>query len=178
MPRRRTRESALAEMSIEGRQNVLYRLHGEMYLRASAVGQQARRLRENRQPTVEFQADLWLLAEALRATLRAADACLPLTKGEHRHNLEIALQEVKTIVPDVVNIRDVLEHFDDYLFGIGKLSQPGVAVPIFYERGESIRVHVGSMTLDVDVAEGVAAHLANVAITGTDFVNPSEQTEV
>jgi hypothetical protein len=160
--------AAISEMDADERGRTLAYAQGEIYVRANAVAQQAMRIRDHNQPTAEFQADCWLLAEALLGTIRAASLCVLLFAGEHSVEVESAIDRVVQAIPDAKSVRDALEHFDDYLLGIGR-TQPGhfIAGQTF-ERSEHLRIHVGPWTLDVDDAEESALHLASVVLAGRD----------
>lgn len=75
-------------------------------------------------------------------------------------------------------VRDALEHFDDYLLGLGRRQAPGYSYSQVYERGTHLRVRVGPWTLDVDSAEAAATHLASVAIAGRDYLNLLDSEEL
>ena len=73
---KRKREAAVSKMTTEEKDRLRTFLNGEMYVRASAVVQQSWRIINRTQAAPEFQADCWLLAETLRSTIRAGEACL------------------------------------------------------------------------------------------------------
>lgn len=143
------------------------RANGELYLRTTAVIQQTRRLRENVQPAAEFMADMWLLSHAIRGTLKFGEFCLELSEEHEAIELRLAIGEFRRQVPNAVQLRNVLEHFDDYLLGIG-WNKTAVNDPtFFYERGDRLRIHVAEMVIDVDAAEAASINLATVAIAGS-----------
>ena len=88
-----------------------------------------------------------------------------------RPELKAALDRVKSAVPDAINLRDVLEHFDDYALGVGRKFREGYSYSQTYTRGPRLEVRAGPYTIDVDQAEDAADHLAAVVIVGRDYLN-------
>lgn len=142
------------------------RLQGEAYVLHSAVTQQGARLRENRQPGAEWMADQRLFAEALRGLLRAAEATMLVANDAGRQSISRELAQFKAVAPAAVEIRDALEHFDDYILGVGKRSKVLDEYSHRYSRGQVLRVHVGPMSLDVDSSAKAATDLA-AAVLGS-----------
>lgn len=169
------RSQAIAALSDKGRRTLRLRANGELYLRATAVIQQAQRLRASGQPGAEYMADMWLFSHALRGALKFGEFCFELSDESEGEGLRPVIEEFRAVVPDAVLLRDVLEHFDDYLLGIGR-NQKLVSNPtFFYERGETARIHVGGMVIDVDAAEKASIRLATIAIVGPD--EPPEEPD-
>ena len=78
------RQHRVARMDPDELVHARERLDNEMYMRANAVVLQADRIRRNDQPASEYQADLWLFAEAYRATIRAAQTSILLREASER----------------------------------------------------------------------------------------------
>ncbi len=164
------RSRAINALDDEARTKLRLRANNEVYLRATAVIQQVRRLRKNDQPAAEYMADMWLLAHAIRGTLKFGEFCLELS--EESPNLKAAIENFRNVVPDAVALRDVLEHFDDYLLGIGRNKKISSEPIFFFERGESARIRVENMVIDMEVAEQASIALASAALVG-DRANPA-----
>lgn len=172
MSGRKDQLRAIHSMTVNERERALGRLQGEAYLSAQGVSQQARRLRENCQCGPEFMADGRTFAYLFRDVVRAANAAQQLLSDDHLLELQKSLTRVDAACPDGIGTRDALEHFDDYIFGVGCQQQkkPGEYAQI-YERGSgSIQVRVGSLMLDVELAEQAALHLASVLLVGQDYL--------
>jgi hypothetical protein len=153
-------------LSDEARMQVRLRAKSELYLRATAVIQQTKRLRDRDQPAAEYMADMWLLSHAIRGTLKFGEFCLDLSEEYEARHLRVAIDKFKRHVPDAVQLRNVLEHFDDYLLGIGRNKRAVTEPTFFYERGDRIRIHVADMMIDVEAAEEASINLATSAIAG------------
>lgn len=163
---RARRKAAIAALSDEAKASMRLRANGELYLRVTAVIQQSRRLREDGQPGAEYMADMWLFAHALSATLKFGEFCWELSEGVEADGLRTAIEAFKDEVPDAVLVRDVLEHFDDYMLKVGRKQRLLSSATFFYERGEAVRVHVGEAVIDVDAAERAAIALATAIVAG------------
>ncbi len=124
-PRRDARLKAISAMTPEQKKRVRTLAEGEMYLAACAVSQQMRRLQSGEQPGPEYMADGRLFAESLRAAIRAGALCALLAEPNEASAIEAALNRLFESVPSSVDVRDVLEHFDDYLVGAGDLQKNG-----------------------------------------------------
>jgi hypothetical protein len=116
-------------------------------------------------------AEAQLFAISLRLVCRACQAIAALTQSP---DLDRAIKAFNRRVPAVVAIRDVIEHFDDYAIGIGKLGA-GVRSPTHshtagtstyyvmvhdFSAGSLINVH----ELDVRDAAQAARELAAAAV--------------
>lgn len=159
-------------MTADERTYALGRIQGEAYVCAQGVAQQATRLRDNRQCGPEFMADGRMLAVLLRNVVRAAVAARPFLSGSHLSEVDAALDRVDAACPYAVAARDALEHFDDYVLGIGRRQQrhPGEYAQRYERGGPVSRVRVGDLVLDVDIAEQAAIHLASVLLVGKDHL--------
>lgn len=100
-------------------------------LRAVAVGAQARRVQKPHQGRERIP-DIYLLVMALRNGLRAAEMAKknlssPQARAEIQKAIGVFLSQVilnpKGDQRALVDARDVLEHFDEYLCGTGKLQR-------------------------------------------------------
>jgi hypothetical protein len=119
------------------------------------------------------QGDAILFAFAVRQVLRAAelvrDLCPP---GVARDAIDDALRGFHAGLPDVKDVRDVMDHFDDYATGKGKLQAKMLQPATFTywtERGPytpitdggvvnvRLTMAVGSRTMTVDVFATVSA---------------------
>jgi hypothetical protein len=165
-------QKAIDAMDAQERAKALLHFKGEAYVWAETVVQQARRLRDPSEPAVEHMGDGRLLGYALRATLRAAKGCARLAEGKDRAAIEAAMERFNAACPDTVNLRDAVEHFDDYLLNVGKQqkTRPGTYTQLYERSATSAKVHVGDLIIDADNAERAALHLANVVIAGKDYL--------
>ena len=76
---------------------------------------------------LDLQMDLQLLAIALRGVVRAASFARQVAQdrgdSEGHTRLENAIRSFEDAVPNGKNVRDILEHFDDYRRGRGHLQR-------------------------------------------------------
>lgn len=128
------------------------------------------------------EVDAYLFAIALRNLLRAVDLVRSLVPGKEQSNVDSAIAAFNHAIPNAVNVRHVLEHFDAYAVGKGNLQKtvsPGVPAAIWHERDGSTHVlWVGirgrpPFRLDVRQAATAAAHLASEAISAAHPPAPS-----
>jgi hypothetical protein len=123
-----------------------------------AVQRQADRILEADFHDAQF--DMMLFADALRNVLRGAEKVL----GETHHDVLAFLDAV----PDVVAVRDIFEHFDEYVAGIGKLQKKGLMgnrhwIPLHARvEGHSHSVRFGPYSLEVNAGR-VASSVLMVA---------------
>jgi hypothetical protein len=109
----------------------------------------------------EGQVEILLFVGALRNVLRGAEAILG---KEHA-----AVRSFYEAVPGAMDIRDMLEHFDEYVTGSGRL-QKGKSPDwlVFYssdrEAGGERAIHVAGRELDVETAAAAAGTLAAAAM--------------
>jgi hypothetical protein len=111
---------------------------------------------------------------ALRNLLRAVRLVRSLVGPDKQPVVDDALAAFDADVPDAVNIRNVLEHFDSYLQGKGMLQQggdPSRAViwtastgPSSYSLQVTTDGHSGPMALDIEVDRASALGLFNAAV--------------
>jgi hypothetical protein len=91
-----------------------------------AVDTQAERILSGRDQ-IQQQVDVWLFIVAVRQVERAA--VLAQRKAKSRMGVSImdaALAEFRQLVPGVAMARDAIEHFDEYLAGVGDGQQPDI----------------------------------------------------
>lgn len=95
---------------------------------AVAVRAQATRIVEGC-GTFQEVPDAMMMIGAIRNVRRAADMALNhLRTDPARTQLQEALDDFDAALPGVNNARNVIEHFDEYSRGIGRLQQPAVSV--------------------------------------------------
>ena len=113
-----------------------------------------------------------LLAYLLRDAIRIAETSKLLVDAVKRAEIEKALARVDAACPDAVNARDALEHCDDYILGVGnqQTKTPGDYSQLYSRGGPTYLGRVGDLSIDVDLAERAALHLANVVLAGTDHL--------
>jgi hypothetical protein len=142
------------------------------------VGQRLR-LVEDEHPILN-QADAFMFAWALRNTVRAAELCHRGAEGEPHDAIGRALALFHKEVPDCVHIRDVIEHFDAYELGDGKLQRakkPGLQqlpseVIIWAAKDPDgvFRLHVSAaLALDVRNAQAATEGLFAEVASALDF---------
>ncbi|GIG62942.1 hypothetical protein Lfu02_73140 [Longispora fulva] len=145
---------------------------------ASAVTVQANRILAPDATLEQAEVDAMLLLYPLRQVLRAAEVLRRHTTGPARELISDALDRFHTDLPGVKDARDVLEHFDEYLLGAGRLQKRGqrstgsdleradaaAAFPVFSERRPGHFVlHVGPLSIDVATARSAAQALCTAA---------------
>lgn len=113
---------------------------------------------------LDARIEFYLFAIALRQLLRAVNFCRPHEPAA----IEAAIATFDSAVPHCVNLRDVIEHFDDYELGIGKLQRQRVLLKVpsdwFEHDGTSTIFHLPPLHLDVAEALAAAEHLADAAM--------------
>jgi len=174
-------------------------LHGYVYVWAEATRRQRDRVLDLSETILaqppgtayddvrhHVESDLVLFAVALRNLLRAVE----WAQATYAPTLDKALEQFQAEVPHAVDLRDVLEHFDDYEQGIGQLQNPknrqrradkGRPAPNFEAYGYSfahiegtVRLEFGgedAPSLDVVTASAAAAKLAEVALNALSSTN-------
>ena len=118
--------------------------------------------------TVEHMGEAATLTVALRNVLRAAEVARPLATGQDRQRIDAAIQAFKQGLPQAKDARDVLEHFDDYAAGTGRIQEKDrnrgrtiTFYPPWYERGASdYYLRVGPLRVSVTAAKKAAGELA------------------
>jgi len=106
------------------------------------------------------------LSHAIRGTLKFGEFCLELSDEHETVHLQLAIDEFRRQFPNAVQLCNVLEHFDDYLLGIGWSKAASNGPTFFHERGDCLLIHVADMVIDVEAAETASINLATVAIAG------------
>jgi hypothetical protein len=165
----------------------------EGWLWGRAVSRLAGRI-EKSSGGIDDQVDAALLAVAYTNVYRAALLARDHVSEQGRNLLDEALARVDQGVPGARQVRDMLEHFDEYERGAGRLQQPGRREKqrcsdealaqehrIYFERGtEGFILHVGDATLPVrrvrDAARELleAMHTAGNAPTDPPSISPSD----
>lgn len=118
--------------------------------------------------TVEHMGEAATLTVALRNVLRAARVARPLATGQDHDRITAAIQAFERWLPQAKDARDVLEHFDDYAAGTGRIQENdrkrGRTITFYppgYERGASdYYLRVGPLRVSVTAAKRAAAELA------------------
>jgi len=64
--------------------------------------------------------DMYLFAMAVRQVLRFAELALRVAPEDSRGLIGQAISAFEATAPDLKNIRDVLDHFDEYIMGTGR----------------------------------------------------------
>ena len=117
-------------------------------------------------------AEVGLLVVAVAQVRRACEM-----GGRHSREVKAALAAFTVAVPDVVTVRDVLTHFDEYDRGHGDLQkQPKNTppplrkdVPIWYENdGDTIVLHVDRYEFDSTAAWRACEALATTCLSALD----------
>ena len=80
---------------------------------------QRHRILESDETGISRRADAQLLALALRQVLRLAECCRAVAPHNTWSTIDLALKRFKDTSPDVKDLRDVLDHMDAYLRGVG-----------------------------------------------------------
>lgn len=146
------------------------------------------RVRDPAADTFTMQGDAYLFAMAARQALRFAQLVRRVAQPSFHSEIDRALGEFVTTAPDIKAIRDVLDHFDEYLRGTGRdypasppptyqreLGQTVGPTLVFYQRSEeTVRLHVSpapGVKLILDVAL-VAAAVSTLAYALADILDP------
>jgi hypothetical protein len=155
------------------------RLLAVAWERAYAYADMVQRIGErlaqlNALPHVERLGEALLLVSAVRNVLRASEFAPDLATGEQHNRLADVLAEFNNALPRAEDARNVLEHFDEYALGEGRLQRRERAaggdvtmypVLAIWEDGRCVVV-VGPLRIDVPAAAAAAAKLAaTVGIT-------------
>jgi hypothetical protein len=91
-------------------------LAGQVLKWAEAIDLQSQRILAPRVTTMDAIVDANLMLLALRNLVRAAEAA-------SRHTKDQRITDAVASLPGIVDMRDVVEHFDAYLDGKGKLQK-------------------------------------------------------
>ena len=95
---------------------------------------------------VSKQADAYLFVLALRNVRRAAALTAKLAGGSRRVVIRRALVAFDEALPTAKDLRDVLDHFDDYALGRGKLQdskRPWPLIEWYEESTDTYRLNIG-----------------------------------
>jgi hypothetical protein len=119
---------------------------------------------------VSRQTDYYLFVIALRDLRRAVELVRRSAPKSAWSDIDKAMNAFDTATAcGSVDLRDILEHFDDYAEGKGKLQDEHPCLPcVWYEREpDTYRLHLdlGNLLLTVDVRAATQAALALVAAT-------------
>lgn len=88
-----------------------------------AADTERRRLSEDELKS-DWQTDATFFVFALRNLLRSGELAARSAPSAVANDIRRTLKKFKEAVPELVDLRDVLEHFDDYLEMKGKLQHP------------------------------------------------------
>ena len=123
---RRAQADDLHHLSAEQRSNWPRTLVGYIMQWAVAVEEMHDRLTDRPTALGGWSDNTWaaILADALRQLFRAVDLARRTTEGSTRDAITTAIADFEKTVPDAVQARDIVEHFDDYAIGAGDLQQP------------------------------------------------------
>lgn len=107
----------------------------------------------------DAEVDTLLFAIALRQLVRAVEFCQPHSASR----IDRALNRFKAAVPAWLDLRDVVEHFDDYERGKGNLQESGRMGSLlewFEYDGTTRRLVIPPHSLDIAAAMDAADSLA------------------
>jgi len=118
------------------------------------------------------EADCYLFAIALRNFLRAIELIIAETSDDFSKSLREAQADFDQAVPGAVDLRNVLEHFDEYARGVGRLQKAQQPFPsaIWLENdGATYQVWVGipgraPLRLDIRASVQAAGQLMSAAV--------------
>ena len=115
---------------------------------------------------VELKVDAALFAIALRGVIRAAkELCRPHAPAA----VDAAVAKFEKRVPDAVHARNIVEHFDEYERGVGRLQKGGDVGQVmewFVRDGVTYQLHIsGKYVLDVREAAEEADELTDDVVT-------------
>ncbi len=164
---------------------------GQLVTWCSAVTLVGDRVRqtENEHPALN-QIDGLMFAWALRNAVRAAEFCRErASDAEVKKRIKTCIAEFEAAFPHVRYIRDVIEHFDEYATGDGRLQQrfraahpkaswldaaptvPDVVISWAARDFDGVfRLHVGTLCLDIGAAQGAMAALFDEITGALDLV--------
>ncbi|MEP6527785.1 MAG: hypothetical protein ABJA86_11540 [Nocardioidaceae bacterium] len=106
--------------------------------------------RKHGQSGLVRRADAALMLLALRNVLSAAEWSASDLR-EHAEDIDDTIATFRHLLPNLVNARDVLEHFDEYALGVGRFQRGSPEMFYFdlVEGAEEPTVVVGRFTLSV-----------------------------
>jgi hypothetical protein len=114
----------------------------------------------------DAQVDVMLFADALRNVLRGAERVL-----DKKHAAVVAFLEA---VPDVRHVRDMFEHFDEYVEGVGHRQkdgsvEPGDWIPLHTKVGDDyFSVRIGPYWLEIGPARKASSELLVATMEGAE----------
>lgn len=149
-----------------------------------AARQQADRILGAADPmSLRGKGDFYLFVVAIRNVRRAAELVLQVAPAASRAAIERALEDFDKELPGAVEARDVLEHFDDYALGVGRLTkkeQVPIVVEWFENRGDDLAIYLGvgrQKLLRIGIRQGQRAAFAlrdEVSGAVHDALHPGE----
>ena len=158
------RQRRIASLDEIERRRLAELLGGQTYLWATVVQRQGDRVKAADRDYV--QAEIYQYALALRVLLRCGEVA-----AELGGDVGAALSAFDAVAPDAKDVRDVLDHFDDYLLGIGRLQRrrPGAEFGFMYGRsgdGTDANLFVIGLdlTLPIDAATDAALQVAAAVV--------------
>lgn len=126
------------------------------------------------------QLDMYLFAFAVRAVLRAESFARSLAEDagltDRVDRLRLARLRFDQLVPDAVQVRDILEHFDDYRQGKGRL-QKGTSVTDLIEwvehdgAGRHVLVLAARYRLSIDDGKAACDYLTHEVVEAMRVVS-------
>ena len=129
----------------------------QAYQWARAMRVQRDRVCDASATTGDRVTDAVLFAVALRDLLRVAETSAKWFESE---GIRLALEHLGDRMPDLRELRDALEHFDECEVGAGKQRQSAYRLG-FRESADHFELGVaGGLTIDIVVAEDAASELA------------------
>lgn len=147
-------------------QNELGTLTGQIVLWERAVDLEAQRALDEGSTYLDRLIDGRLFLVALRGLIRTCEAIQKLTKEAA---FSTAMSRFNAEVPNAIGIRDVFEHWDDYLRGGGRLQKKypdrrvGHAIKIGRDGSYTIGVPMLS-SIEIGSARDAAADLARAVL--------------
>jgi hypothetical protein len=147
-------------------------IRGHLYRWTRVVMSQADRVVSA--PSLDASQDEALLfALSLRQLLRTVGLAIKHVdgrkNGKQSKKIRAARAAFDEAVPDAVDVRDIIVHFDEYMRGSGRL-QKGLSHPPEFklfasDDGTTVRLHlIGDYGLDVRAASVAAVALANTVL--------------
>lgn len=126
---------------------------------AYAVDLSLKRLTADEAEAIDRQTDARFLAVAIRNVLRGATWAYNVIGGEPRKMVLAALTQFDNALPDAVDVRDILEHFDAYAQGRGERQKDNsMRNPLeYYVRYEKQYALVLADSHHLDAQTGAAA---------------------
>ena len=117
------------------------------------------------------QVDCYMFAVAVRNVRRGGELLRQVAPARCGSAIDIATNAFDARVPHAVDLRDVLDHFDAYALGKGRLQDPNGFLPVawYEDDGKTYRYSIGVsaakplLTIDVkDACEAASAFSSSV----------------